>query len=225
VRGWESIGIRVLAATSDGDLIENLRPGSQRKQLVEQHARALDAATVKDAAGRCLNRRDPARIVAARRLARAKEREANARRDHLHKVSRTIVDRYDRIALEDLRLASMTRSARGTVEEPGRNVKAKSGLNRELLDAGFGILATLIREKAEYAARQVIVVNPAYSSQTCAACGHVAAASREGPRFACVRCRQQDDADVNAARVILLRAESPPTRAPGNARVTPQDAA
>jgi len=218
-------GIRVLAATSDGDLIENLRPGSERKRLVEQHARALDAATVKDAAGRCLNRRDPTRIAASRRLARAKEREANARRDHLHKVSRTIVDRYDRIVLEDLRLANMTRSAKGTVEVPGKNVKAKSGLNRELLDAGFGILATLIREKAEYAARDVIVVNPAYSSQTCAACGHVAKESREGPRFTCVRCCHEDDADVNAARVILLRAESPPTRAPGNARGAQQDAA
>jgi len=119
----------------------------------------------------------------------------------------------------------MTRSAKGTVEDPGKNVKANSGLNRELLDAGFGILATLIREKAEYAARQVIVVNPAYSSQTCAACGHVASSSREGPRFACVRCRHEDDADVNAARVILLRAESPPTRAPGDARGAQQDAA
>jgi putative transposase len=218
-------GIRVLAATSDGELIANIRPESERKRSVEQHARALDAVTVRDAAGRCLNRRDPARVAAARRLARAKEREANARRDHLHKVSRTIVDRYDRIVLEDLRLANMTRSAKGTVEDPGKNVKAKSGLNRELLDAGFGILATLIREKAEYAARTVIVVNPAYSSQTCAACGHVAASSREGPRFACVRCRHEDDADVNAARVILLRAESPPTRAPGDARGAQQDAA
>jgi putative transposase len=218
-------GIRVLAATSDGDSISNIRSGSQRRRLVDQHARSMDAVTVKDAAGRCLNRRDPARIAAARRLARAKEREANARRDHLHKVSRTIVDRYGRIVLEDLRLANMTRSAKGTVEEPGKNVKAKSGLNRELLDAGFGILATLIREKAAHAARTVIFVNPAYSSQTCAACGHVAAASREGPRFVCVRCRHQDDADVNAARVILLRAESPPTRAPGTARGAQQDAA
>jgi putative transposase len=218
-------GIRVLAATSDGELIANIRPGSQRRRLAEQHARALDAVTVRNAAGRCLNRRDPARVAAARRLARAKEREANARRDHLHKVSRTIVDRYGRIVLEDLRLANMTRSAKGTVEDPGKNVKAKSGLNRELLDAGFGILATLIREKAAHAARTVIFVNPAYSSQTCAACGHVAASSREGPRFACVRCRHEDDADVNAARVILLRAESPPTRAPGNVRGAQQDAA
>jgi hypothetical protein len=67
----------------------------------------------------------------------------------------------------------MTRSARGTVEEPGRNVAAKSGLNRALLDAGLGQLATLIGEKAAWAARTVIGVDARYSSQTCAQCGHV----------------------------------------------------
>jgi len=218
-------GTRVLVATSEGELIENPRHADRLRERVERHAIALDACTIKDAAGRCRNRRDPARIAAARRLARAKEREANARRDYAHKVSRTIVDRYDRIALEDLRLTSMTRSARGTIEEPGTNVRAKSGLNRALLDAGLGQLATLIREKAEYAVRTVIGVNPAYSSQTCVACGHVAKASREDERFACVRCGHTDHADINAARVILLRAESPPTRAPGYARGAQQDAA
>jgi putative transposase len=218
-------GVRVLAALSDGTHVPNIRPGSRRPGLAERHSQALDRITVKDAAGRCVNRRDPARIAAARRLARAKEREANARRDWLHKKSREIVDAYDTIALEDLRLRNMTRSAKGTAEEPGRNVKAKAGLNRALLDAGFGMLATLIGEKAEYAARTVIAVDPRYTSQTCAQCGHVAAASREGAHFTCVACRHRDDADVNAARVILLRAESPPTRAPGTARGRSQDAA
>ena len=124
-------------------------------------------------------------------LARAKEREANARRDWLHKVSRRIVLRFDRIVLEALRVRAMAHSAKGTLEQPGMNVRAKAGLNRALLDAGFGMLATLIREKAACAARTVIEV----------------------------------DADVNAARVILLRAESPPMRAPGTARGRRYDAA
>jgi putative transposase len=135
------------------------------------------------------------------------------------------VARFDRIALEALNLRGMTRSAKGTVEAPGTNVGAKAGLNRALLDAGFGMLATLIREKAEYAAREVIEVDASYTSQTCAACGHVAKESREGRRFACVRCGHEADADVNAARVILLRAESPPMRAPGTARGKQYDAA
>ena len=119
----------------------------------------------------------------------------------------------------------MTRSAKGTAEAPGTNVRARSGLNRALLDAGFGMLATLIREKAAHAARVVVSVDPKYTSQTCAQCAHVAKASREGARFACVSCGHEADADVNAARVILLRAESPPTRAPGTARGRLHDAA
>jgi putative transposase len=218
-------GIRVLAALSDGTTIANLRPGSRRRAVIERHQRVLHAASHKDSAGRVLNRRDPARIAAARRLARAKEREANARRDWLHQVSRKIVGRFDRIVLEELRLRSMTRTAKGTTEKPGTNVAQKAGLNRAILDAGFGMLASLIREKAEYAARTVIEVDARYSSQTCAACGCVCKESREGPRFACVRCGHAADADVNAAQVILLRAESPPTRAPGAARGRQHDAA
>jgi putative transposase len=153
-------GVRVLAALSDGTLLSNISPGSSRAAVAALHGRALDAATLKDAAGRVRNGRDSARIAAARRLARAKEREANARRDWLHKKSREIVNAYDLIALEQLRLRAMTRSAKGTVEAPGSNVRAKSGLNRALLDAGFGILETLIREKAAHAARTVIGVDP-----------------------------------------------------------------
>jgi IS605 OrfB family transposase len=156
-------GVRVLAALSDGTKIANIRPGSARAALVKRHAQKLDALTKKNTAGRTLNRRDPQRVGAARRLARAKEREANARRDWLHKTSREIVDRYDLIALESLKLHSMTRSARGTAVASGTNVRAKSGLNRALLDAGFGMLATLIREKAAHAARVVISVDPRYT--------------------------------------------------------------
>jgi putative transposase len=211
-------GIRVLAAFSDGTKIANIRPGSVRAAVVERHARELDALTKKDSAGRTLNRRDPKRAGAARRLARARERQANARRDWLHKASREIVDRYDLIALEALNLRSMTRSAKGSAQTPGTNVRAKSGLNRALLDAGFGMLERLIREKAAHAARVVISVDPRRTSQTCALCAHVAKASRQGARFVCVGCGHQADADVNAARIILMRAESPPMRAPGIAR-------
>jgi putative transposase len=211
-------GVRVLAALSDGTKISNIRPGAVRAALIAPHAQMLEASTERDSAGRALNRHDPRRIRAVRRLARAKEREANARRDWLHKKSREIVNRYDLIALESLKVHLMTRSAKGSVEAPGTNVRAKSGLNRAILDAGFGMFATLIREKAAHAARVVISIDPKYTSQTCAECARVAKASREGAQFSCVKCGHQADADVNAARVILLRAELPPMRAPGPAR-------
>jgi putative transposase len=201
-------GIRALVATSDGELIENPRHAESRRRIVERHQRALDAVTEKDALGRVRNARDPRRLAAVRRLARAREREANARRDGLHRVARAIVDRYDLIAVEDLRLRSMTASAKGTAENPGRNVRAKAGLNRRLLDAGLSMLLALIREKAEHAARRVVSVDARYTSQTCAACSHVAAESREGSGFCCARCGHRADADVNAARCILERAQS-----------------
>jgi hypothetical protein len=117
----------VVVRVVEGTLIENLRPGDRNRELVALHQREVDAQTQKDARGRVLNQRDPGRMMAVLRLARAKEREANARRDWLHKVSREIVDRYDFIAVEDLRLRSMTRSAKGTTEAPGKNVAAKAG--------------------------------------------------------------------------------------------------
>ena len=109
-----------------------------------------------------MNRRDPKRIAGVRRLERAKEREANARLDALHKAAHCIVDSADMMALEALNVRAMTRSARGTLDKPGRNVAAKTGLNRAMLDAGFGILRRLIGEKAAYAVRHVIDVEARY---------------------------------------------------------------
>lgn len=216
-------GVAVLAATSDGSLIANPRHAHRLRSKVERLLQALGKLSHRDVSGRVTNRRDPVRAAAVRRLGRAKEREANARRDWLHKVSRHIVDRYDLIAMEDLSLRAMTRSAPRSAS-PGRDVAARSALNRALLDAGLGILGTLIREKAEWAARTVIGVDPRYSSQTCTACGRVARESRKGVRFVCVACGFEAHADVNAAQVILLRAESQPMRAPGSARSGSQDA-
>jgi putative transposase len=200
-------GVHVLAATSEGKLIPNGRYGERASRVVTGHQRTLDALTVKDAKGRCLNRRDPQRIKAAQRLARAKEREANARLDGLHKVANEIIRSGDVIALEALDLRSMTRSARGTIENPGRNVAAKRGLNRVLGDAGFGKFATLIREKAEYAVREVISVDARYSSQTCGRCLRVDSKSRRGRRFRCVGCGWRCHADIAAALEIRRRAE------------------
>jgi len=204
-------GVHVLAATSDGELVRNGRFGERHRRVVTGHARALAAVTERDERGRCANRQDPARIQAARRLARAQERAANARLDALHKVARRLIHGNDTIALENLALQRMTRSARGTIEKPGRNVAAKRSLNRAMLDAGFGILARLIREKAEYAVREVIAVDPRYSSQTCGQCLHVAAKSRRRRRFACVACGWKCHADVAAALEIRRRAELRPT--------------
>jgi putative transposase len=174
-----------------------------------------------------MNRRDPKRRAKALALARAKEREANARRDGLYKIARTLVATYDAIAMEALTLRNMTRSAKGTIDEPGSSVAAKAGLNRAMLDTGFGLLRQLIAQKAEWAARAIVVVDPRHTSQTCFVCKHVAPQSRDGTRFVCVRCGHVDHADVNAARNILFKAELRPQSvlSSGDTRLTRHDAA
>ena len=200
-------GVHVLAACSDGRLIRNLAAGERRRTATARLQRALEAVTQRDSTHRVRNRRDPVRVKAVLRLARAKEREANARRDFAHKQARAIVNSADVIALERLNLRAMTRSAAGTVETPGRGVRAKAGLNRVVLDAGFGLLDRLIAEKAEEAARVVVRVEAKFSSQTCSRCGHVSARSRRRRRFWCVRCGLSAHADVNAALEIRRRAQ------------------
>jgi putative transposase len=219
-------GITELLATSDGALFANPRHIAARAEKSAAAGRVVAARTVRDSRGRCANRHDPARVAAVKRLARAREREADARRDALHKLSRRIVNDYDGIAVEALVIRNMLRSAKGTVEEPGRNVAAKSGLNRSIADAGWGTLVRLIREKAESAGRVVVSVDPKNTSRCCAQCGHIAADSRDGVRFACVKCGHRDHADVNAARVILQRAQLALLSAlsPGSTRFRQHDA-
>ncbi|HEY1653691.1 MAG TPA: transposase [Candidatus Tumulicola sp.] len=200
-------GVHVLAACSDGRLIRNRAVGERRKAATARLQRELESVTQRDAAGRVRNRRESQRIAAALRLARSREREANARRDFAHKTARAIVNAADVIGLERLHVRAMTRSARGTVEAPGVNVRAKAGLNRVVLDAGFGLLDRLIAEKAEEAARVVVRVAARFSSQTCSRCGYVCARSRRRRRFCCVRCGLEAHADVNAALEIRRRAQ------------------
>lgn len=200
-------GVHVLGATSEGELIRNAAVSEKRKARTARLQRDLEARTRRDGRGQCINWEDPARLAAVKRLARAKEREANARRDYAHKIARKIVDSADCIALEMLRIRNMTRSAKGSAQIPGRNVAAKAALNRVILDAGFGLLQRMIVQKAEGAGVTVAVVDARFSSQTCAKCGHCERGNRRRRRFACCACGFSTHADVAAALEIRRRAE------------------
>jgi putative transposase len=201
-------GIRALAATSDGELIANPRHGAALALKAARAQRTLERRTVRDAGGRVRNGAGKNRSRAAMALQKIWDKLRRARRGYLHEVARVLVNRYDAIAFENLSLNGMTRSAKGTGEAPGRNVRAKTRLNFAMLDASLAMLRTLVVEKAESAARLVIDVPAAYSSQTCSKCGFVAAEARSGERYECVNadCEYVGDADVNAARVIAQRA-------------------
>jgi putative transposase len=200
-------GIRVLAATSDGELIANPRHGAQLALKVARAQRTLERRTIRDA-GRVRNGDGKNRARAVKALQKVWDKVRRVRRGYLHEVSRALVDRYDAIAFEKLSLKGMTRSAKGTIEAPGRNVRAKKRLNYAMLDASLAMLRTLVGEKAVGAARLMIDVPAAYSSQTCSECGTVAAEARNGERYECVNadCGYVGDADVNAACVIAQRA-------------------
>lgn len=140
------------------------------------------------------------RALARHRRARTLRKIATIRSDWHHHVSRSVADRYGTAAIEDLRTKSMTRSARGTTDKPGKRVRQKAGLNREILNTGWGRL----RQMLQYKCARVIAVPPMYTSRTCWACGAVDAASRRSQsEFRCARCGHEDNADVNAALNIL----------------------
>jgi putative transposase len=143
-----------------------------------------------------------------RKLARVHESVRRDRRAWHHKLSTFAVRKYAGIAVEDLKLANMTRRPKAKPKADGtgyeRNMaKAKAGLNRAILDAGIGSLYAMIEAKSKAFGRKFVRVNPAYTSQTCNACGEVNSASRlTQSEFVCVGCGHTDNADTNAARNI-----------------------
>ena len=182
-------GVAVSAALSTGELlaVPRLSPGRQRR-LVLLHRRLARA-------NRGSNRRRAVRLA----IARLKARETDTRKDWCEKVSTGLARRFDVIRVEDLKISNMTRSARGTLAEPGRNARQKAGLNREILASGWGLLIERLEDKAP---GRVERVHAAYTSLTCHACGHRDQGNRESQAFSCLACGHRDHADVNAAKNI-----------------------
>jgi transposase len=126
--------------------------------------------------------------------------ETDRRKDWAEKASTDIARRFDVIKVEDLQIKNMTRSAKGTRENPGRSVRAKAGLNRGILRSGWGLLVRRLEQKAP---GRVERIRPACTSQRCSACGQVDGRSRESQAvFRCTACGYACHADVNAARNI-----------------------
>jgi putative transposase len=114
------------------------------------------------------------RRKAKRKLAKLHRKIANRRLDFHHKTARRLIDSSDVIAVEDLATANMTRSASGTTVEPGRNVAAKAGLNRSILDAGWGQFISILVAKAEEAGRRMVKVDPATPAAPATVAEHTA---------------------------------------------------
>jgi putative transposase len=183
-------GVAVAAALSTGELLHvpglTAREQARRRRLERRLARAQRGSA----------RRRRVRLA----IARIKVRETDRRKDWAEKVSTDIARRFDLARVEDLQIPNMTRSAKGTAANPGRNVRAKSGLNREILRSGWGLLVRRLEQKAP---GRVEKIDSAFTSQRCSACGQVDAKSRESQaRFCCTACGFAGNADLNAARNI-----------------------
>jgi len=180
-------GVVVSAALSTGDLLRCPGLAGRERARLRRLQRTLARAR------RGSNRRG--RVKHA--IARLRARETDRRKDWAEKTSTGIARRFDLIRVEDLQITNMTRSAKGTRENPGRNVRQKAGLNRGILGSGWGLLVRRLEDKAP---GRVEKVSPALTSQRCSACGRVDRGSRESQAvFRCTACGFACHADVNAA--------------------------
>jgi putative transposase len=180
-------GVVVAAALSTGELLHcPALTGRERTRL-----RRLERKLAR--ARRGSNRRGRVRHT----IARLRARETDRRKDWAEKTSTSIARRFDLIRVEDLQIKNMTRATRGTRGDPGRNVRAKAGLNRGILRSGWGVLVRRLEDKAP---GRVEKISPAFTSQRCSTCGRVDRGSRESQAvFRCTACGFAGHADVNAA--------------------------
>ena len=185
------MGVRSRVAFSDGSFVDRRRAEKDKAALQRRIARC--------------RRGSSNRGKLYRQLARLRHREATRNRNECHRITTLIVRNHDFIAVEDLRIARMTHSARGTAERPGRNVSAKAGLNRSVLEQSWGIMVSQLAYKSRWYGRELVKVDARHTSQMCSGCGLVASENRKNKMYKCGTCGLRMDADTNAAVNILTR--------------------
>ncbi len=191
------LGVARFAALSDGSFIDGanaLKTHEKRLAFYQRHM----ARKVKF----CSNWRK-----AKAKVSRLLRKIASLRNDMLHKSTTTISKSHAFVGMEDLRITSMTASAKGTAKNPGTNVRPKSMLNRRILDQGWGEFRRQLDYKLKWRGGTLVLVDPRNTSRTCARCGHVSCDNRQSQAvFCCAACGYAANADTNAAINILRRA-------------------
>ena len=188
------VGITRFATLSDGSFIEPLNTFRKHEQRLARYQRAMSRKT------KFSNNWKKAKAKVQKLHARI----ANVRRDFLHKTSTTISQNHAIVCIEDLQVRNMSKSAAGSSEAPGRNVKAKSGLNKSILDQGWFEFRRQLEYKQVWRGGEVLAVPPRNTSRTCPCCGHVSAENRQTQaKFACVECGYENNADLVGAINVL----------------------
>ena len=184
------------ATFSDGSFLAPLNSFRQHEQRLARYQRRM-ARKVKGSKN--WNK-------AKKKVQRIHAEIANVRKDFLHKATTAISQQYALVVLEDLKVRNMSKSAKGNAESPGKKVRAKSGLNKSILDQGWYEFRRQLEYKMQWQGGWLMTVNPRNTSRTCPVCGHVSADNRTTQaKFACVSCGHQAHADVVGAINILAR--------------------
>jgi putative transposase len=188
------VGIARFATLSDGTFLAPLNSFKKHEQRLAKYQRRMARKTKfsnnwKKAKGR---------------VQRIHSSIANARNDFLHKASTQISKNHAMVCIEDLQVRNMSKSASGTLEAPGRKVAQKKGLNKAILDQGWGEFRRQLEYKTRWNGGEFVAVPAAYTSQTCPCCGHISRENRQTQAlFACVSCGYENNADhVGAINVL-----------------------
>ena len=190
------MGIARFATLSDGTFYAPLGSFKQHEAALRRAQQAMSRKTQFSKNWR----------KAKARVQRIHSRIGNARRDYLHKTSSAISQNHAMVCIEDLQVRNMSRSAAGTPDAPGRNVRAKSRLNKSILDQGWFEFRRQLDYKMAWNGGWLVAVPPQYTSRTCPCCGHVSADNRKTQaQFACVECGFEENADLVGA-INVLRA-------------------
>lgn len=195
------VGINKLVAISDGSFVENIKPSTNKKT-----ARRL--AIRQRAASRKVKGSNNQK-KAYEKLARQQHKIAQQREGYNWQAASKIVKTADSVAREDLNIKNMVKRAKPKHNGKGgykRNgASAKTGLNKVILDCGWGDLYSKIAWLAAKSGKPIFVVNPKFSSQECPKCKHVDKSNRDGEKFFCTNCGYAEHADTKASRTIAMR--------------------
>lgn len=190
------MGITRFATLSDASYIAPLNSFKKHQQRLARYQRCMSRKKKFSANWK----------KAKTKVQRLHQRIANARKDFLHKTTTTISQNHALVCVEDLQVGNMSKSSKGTREQPGNKVKQKSGLNRSILDQGWGEFRRQLDYKMSWNGGLLLAVPPHHTSNTCPCCGYVSKDNRLTQAiFVCIDCGYENNADVVGAINILER--------------------
>jgi putative transposase len=188
------MGVKRFATLSDGTIYEPLKSFKKLEKKLAREQRKLSRKVKRSSNWK----------KQKQKIACIHKRIADTRNDYLHKTSTAISKNHALVVLEDLKVVNMSASAKGTVNNPGRNVRAKSGLNKAILDQGWSGFRRMLEYKMIWAGGRIIVVPPQYTSQECPLCHNISPDNRKTQEtFKCISCSYTNNADLVAAINIL----------------------